>query len=499
MNVRTYRIMAIRKIGFLGIYVFLLAFCLYPVACKAADTIAGQTLDVSDPFNTGVGLDSKSIAARDFNDRCVSSVPDFHSLSLIESIDASLCNNAKVRRSWATVKAQAASLGVVKSGFLPVLSASIGHQVDNSSYAAQSTGPVSHVANTAAASLSLRLFDFGTRSADRESASSLLVAAIHARDAVLLQTLDDVVRAYFDGQSARSNMVAKAEGREIASATLRSATRREELGTIAHSDVLQATTAYARAALEYNRAAGEFHKTLSMLKYLMGMDSNVEIDLADGDVNIGEVSPELALRRRGALENLLSVAKINHPSILALRAEVDAARSSVKSAKAAGLPTIDFTYNYYKNAYPNQGLASGGLRTATAGVVISFPIFSGFSTKYKIRQMEAVVEQKDEELADKERDVATGIVRSFSDAKAALENLDATSILLKAATESLASSKRRYDKGASGILEVLSSQRELEDAKYERVRAIADWRASRFRVMTAAGRFERSYLELLTR
>lgn len=51
----------------------------------------------------------------------------------------------------------------------------------------------------------------------------------------------------------------------------------------------------------------------------------------------------------------------------------------------------------------------------------------------------------------------------------------------------LATVQRKFDKGASDILEVLSTQSALADAEQQRIQCLAEWRSARLRLLTSVG------------
>ena len=79
------------------------------------------------------------------------------------------------------------------------------------------------------------------------------------------------------------------------------------------------------------------------------------------------------------------------------------------------------------------------------------------------------------------------MVKTHADAVSALSNLEASDALLKSARAAMASSEKRYAKGAADILELLSTQSALTDALQERVRSVSEWHSARLRLIAAAG------------
>jgi outer membrane protein len=126
-------------------------------------------------------------------------------------------------------------------------------------------------------------------------------------------------------------------------------------------------------------------------------------------------------------------------------------------------------------------------RDTTVGIAITIPLFDGFLNRYRVRESEAIVRVKEAALTNTERGTLADIIKAYSDATAAAANLKDSQNLLDAAQASQASSKRRYEAGATDIVEVLNTQAALADARQERVRCLADWRSTRLRLLATSG------------
>jgi outer membrane protein len=187
----------------------------------------------------------------------------------------------------------------------------------------------------------------------------------------------------------------------------------------------------------------------------------------------------------------LSQAKENHPAVLAAKAQLESAKQKLTAARSEGLPTLDLTYNLYRNGRPNQGLTPNTLETLT-GFTLNFPFFDGFSRTYKVRGAEAQIEVQEAQLRDTQNQVLSEVVKAHADALAALNNLTAAQELLTAAQNALASVQRKYDKGAADILEMLTTQTTLSDANQQRITTLADWRSARLRLLANTGILGRS-------
>lgn len=411
---------------------------------------------------------------------CVVSLDIPTQLSLEAAIDLAMCSNPQVRAAWAAIKVQSGAVGEAKAAYLPTLAGSVSRLSDRTWFPGSTNAGTRTTGNTVYAALTWRLLDFGGREANLSAAKSLLDAASATHDATLQKTLTAVIQAYFDVQTAQAASAAKQEAVSIASGTLQTARRREARGAGSNGDTLQAETTVARAALDMSRAEGDLNKAKAVMVYAIGAPPGTKVSL----VSLGPPKTE---ELASSLADWLAQAEQSHPAIEAARAQVDAARARADVARSEGRPSLDLSASFYQNGRPGQGLSTTQTRERLMGVTLNLPIFEGFARTYKIRGADALVEQRAAELLDVEHRVAMEVVQAYSDAAAALKNLEASDTLLRSAQSSLASSQRKYEKGAADVLEILSTQKALADAQQERIRCISEWRSASLRVVSAAG------------
>jgi len=406
-------------------------------------------------------------------------------LILDEAVDLALCNNPQVKSSWANIKIQAGVAGEARATYLPVLTGALGRTNDQIRYS-NPLYPSSNIdRNTAQGTLTWRLLDFGGRDANRQSAEHLLSAALASHNATLQKVLTEAIGAYCDALTARAWLSAKTENMGIANITLNSAKTREKNGAVAQSDTLQAATALAKASLEKNRAQGQYEKALSVLKYVLGVQGNPTITLP---VNLDEKFGEDVGKE---LHAWLEEAQKKHPALLAARSQVEAARQRVEATRTASMPSLGFSANFYQNTRPGEAVTFTEAKETTVGLMLTVPIFDGFSSTYKLQGAKAQVEQKEALLVDTEQHIAMEVIKSHADATSALQNLEASAILLKTAQNAQAVSRRKYDKGAADIIELLNTQAALTDAWQERIRCLAEWRSASLRLLASSGQMGR--------
>jgi outer membrane protein len=404
-------------------------------------------------------------------------------LSLAAAVDRALCQNPQVKLAWTGIKIQAGLVGEGRAAYLPTVNVSTSRLFNTTEYPGSDIPAVSNQGTSKYANVSWRLFNFGAREANLDSANLLLHAAIVSHHATLQKVLNALIDAYFDAVTAAAVHQARVQAETLAEQTLQATRRREAGGAAAMSDVLQAQTALAKARLARARAQGERLKSAALLAYQMGVATEVPLRLPAGV----EASPKEDLRD---LKAWLDQARLRHPAIAAAQAQLQAARAKIAAVRDEGFGSVDLSYSYYENGYPNQGLSAVATKVTTYGLTLTIPLFEGFARNYKVRGAAAQAEQSEARLHDTVIQVSLEVIKAHADAQTSAENLSASQALLDAAEEASRSSARRYAKGAADILELLSTQNALAEAQQERIRCLSEWSAARLRLLSAVGVLE---------
>lgn len=412
---------------------------------------------------------------------CPAQVDFKKSLALGDAVDVALCNNPQVRGAWAQIKVQVGTVGEARAAYLPTINGSYSRLKNSTTYPETSGIPNSFtIGNQAYGSFNWRLFDFGGRAANRESANQLLASAMAGHDAAMQKAMVSVVQAYFDVLTGKALYEARRQMADIAENTFHSTKRREMKGAAALSDSLQASTSLAKAKLNESRSGGDYRKALGVLKQAMGIPGTTAIHLPD----------EVQGYRQSDIKDLnswLIEAEEMHPAIKQAKAKLESDKAKITAIRSEGLPTLDGTAYISRNGYPNQGLSYVNQTVISGGVTINFPIFEGFGRTYKVRGAQAQAELSEAQLRETTNQILTDVIKAHADAMTSLGTLKASERLLASAREAVDSSKRRYDKNAADILELLNTESALADAQQERIRAVAEYQSARLRLLANTG------------
>jgi len=415
-------------------------------------------------------------------------MPAGQALTLGEVIEQALCNNPQTHLAWANARAQAAQVGIARGAYLPTLSASVGRN-RNVNEAANGTARTARNQTAAGLNFSLLLFDFGGREAALESAMQLMAALAASENAVLQSVFLAAVQAYYQSLAAEAAVVAARESERASLESLKAAEARYRIGSGTPADSLQAQTAAAQATLVRIQAEGNARTALGVLANTLGLDAHRAPTLAAPAESGPEAGPEASFE--GDIAELIAAAKRQRPDLTAAEAQLRAAEAGIQTARASGLPSISLAASgqYQDNSLPDA------TRGHTVGINVSIPLFSGFSTTYRVRAAEA---QRDARLAQRDqldRQVSLDVWRAYFSLLSGTEAVRATTALLASAEQSARVATGRYRAGVGGILELLNAQSALANARQQHIQAYYNWRIARATLAQAMGKIDFDWMQ----
>jgi outer membrane protein len=456
--------------------------------------LSGRPAQAFDPLRAETGIPATAAAELIVDPAgCQFGVPG-RPLSLVEAAERALCANPKTRESWASVKVQAAGLGVARAAYLPTVSGN-GQVVRDNSVTDVTGHPTlssdtTATINSESVSLNWTLYDFGARAAAVRNANALLTSAQSSQDAALQATFVAVAKDYYAAQAAAGALDAARDVERMSADSMKAAQARVDRGIAPVSDALQAQTAYRQAVLARSKAQGTRQSALGTLSSDMDLSPDTPLQLPG--ITAG-VQPDPMFSR--SVSELIDDARRTHPSVLAAQAQVDAAEAKVDQTRDEGLPSVSLVSKYTRDNQP-VSLGLGILEFPSTGhewfvgVQVTIPFFEGFGRTYQVHQTEAQLEQQQVELDDTRQQVALEVWNSYQAVQTSSSGVTESANLLDIAGRSFEAAQHRYDHGVGNILELLNAQTALSNAKQQRIQALSDWQAARLRLAGSLGHLE---------
>jgi outer membrane protein len=386
-------------------------------------------------------------------------------LGLSDIIDIALLNSKETRQAWAQARAAAAVYGSERGSYLPNINASAsGSQQRNAVGGQEMTSSLrTYSAN---ASLNWLIFDFGGRKASVEATREALYAADWNHNAAIQNVILQVQQAYYDYFTTKGLLDAQQASVKEAMTNLNAAEDRHKSGVATIADVLQARTALSQSTLALETLQGRIMTTRGVLATAMGLPANTSYDI---DLPVGAPPVE---RTKKTIDEYLETALRERPDLAAAKAQALEAAARVRAVQAQGYPSVSLNGSVGKIIFDNSSKAIG---TNSAVIGLSVPLFTGFSHQYDVLAARA---QLDAAYANAQntRDIVTLQVWTSYYNFVTTDKLVLTiEDLLSSTVQNHDVAVGRYKAGVGSILDLLTAQASLENARAQQIQARSQW------------------------
>jgi outer membrane protein TolC len=386
-------------------------------------------------------------------------------LSLGDVIDLALRNNPVTRVSWAEARAAAAEYGSTRGAYLPSLTATATASRTRSA-PVNGGRPIQRSQINPGLTLSYLLLDFGGRSGTIAEARQNLFAADLTHNATIQATVLAVETAYFTYMANSALLGAERSAIAEAQANLAAAQQRDSVGLATIADVLQARTALSQEQLNLETIEGELQTARGNLAAAMGIPANVSYELGplQGAIPVRAVSV--------TVDSLIADAIARRPDLAAARAQAAAAAADVRVTKSAGLPALTLGSTAGRT-YSDPNIYGGGSYGVTLG--ISVPIFTGFSHQYDVAAARARADAAAAQADIVRQEVTTQVFTAYYALQTAGQRVTTADDLLASAQQSEQVAAGRYREGVGSIIDLLTAQTALANARAQQVQSRWQW------------------------
>jgi outer membrane protein TolC len=399
-------------------------------------------------------------------------------LGLPLAIDIALANSPRTRTTWQAARAAAEEVGSQRSQLYPDIDL-LGTEQRQKGTVGGGQITFQQTTFVPAVNLSWLLLDFGGRAADVEEAREALYAADFAHNQQIQDVVLDVTTAYYGYVSVRALAEAAQSDLDAARRNLEAADRRHDAGLATIADVLQAKTEVSAAQLQLQTAEGRGNVIRGNLATAMGLPADLPVDAEPLDDNVPVVAAS------ESIESTLGVSLEQRPELQAARARALAATARIRQERSDALPTVSLGANDNRIYYNIPGRDPG--TNYAAFLQVRVPLFSGFEHRHDVERARAEAEEENARVASLADDVRLEVWTSYYDLQTAAQQYATTLDLLAAADESARVAAGRYQEGVGNILDLLSAQRTLANARAQKILSRASWLSSVARLAHSTG------------
>jgi len=308
--------------------------------------------------------------------------------------------------------------------------------------------------------LSQDIYDFGKTPTQVKVQKRNLDSSRSDLENVSEQVIFNVKQAYYGVLQAKRNRDVSAGTVKQFQQHLEQAKGFYEVGTKPRFDVTKAEADLSNAKLNLIRSENALRLAVVTLNNAMGIPKAPEYTLED---NLSFQKYEITF------EDAIAMAYKSRPDLKSLGAKREAAEGSIDLAKTGYYPVLtgNASYNWTGEKFP---LEHGW----NVGAALSFPLFSGFSTKYQVEEAKAnlnVLKANEESLR---QNIFSDVQQAHLNLKEAEERIPAAELNMKQAQENFEIANGRYAAGVGNPIEVTDADIGLINARTAYIQALYD-------------------------
>jgi len=403
-------------------------------------------------------------------------------------IDLALNRNPDTREAWEAARAAAAGWGMSRAPFYPTVRADSRNGYERIlDQVPKHWGTFKNWSSSDLLTLNYDLADFGRRDAAARSAREQLLAANLHFNRKIQEVVFAVEKSFYLLDAERANVAAAQAIVRLATTDRMAVEKSRAAGLATKPDVLLARQREARARYELETAELGVSDAQANLALALG----VRVDTLPEIESFGGQTVPATLG--GAVDGLIDLAMHERPDLAAKVAALRSNDAAVDLARASLYPTVELSSYYGIHAF-NYTLSNPPTPQFTAmapeyaaSVAVRWDAFAGFEHVNSIERAEADREASRAQVYRYQLDIADQVWRAYYAFATALKKYQYAQALLRASQSAYDSNFGSFKRGLATIVDLLSAERDLADAKYTMVGSRADLLISAAAVAYATG------------
>lgn len=407
-----------------------------------------------------------------------------HPITLQEAVTLAQRNVPAAVQARGTLRTTSSSVRSAYGAFFPSLSSTVGQSKQGGQRWDQLRGPVagsfSPWQNSVTLNSNLEVFDGFRRWNDLKTRHADQDAAEANETAVKFSIALQVKTQYANVLAARESEAAARAQIDQAQAQLMASSARVRAGAATVSDSLRSVIALGNARLALLTAQNSIRVASATLTRLVGTPFLVTANPAD-TAGFAVTAIDSAA---------LAVAAKTGPAVAQAEMQYNSAHTAAWSAKSTYLPTISLSYRYSGNRADSSYTVSTGPYAFgnSFGVNLSFPLFNNFNREDQALRARVNEDNAAANLRDARLLAQQNLIQQIGALRTAEERIQIQQVSVAAAQEDLRVQQQRYTLGASTLLDLLTSQSQLNQARAALIQARQDYRIARAQLEALIGR-----------
>lgn len=392
-------------------------------------------------------------------------------INLQRCIDIALTNHPSINAAFGTVKAGESKIGQARSNYYPQLSFQSNYQRIGPAVSSSRNDPYNQYSNTL--NLSQNIFDFGKTSTQVEIQSLNKESSIADLQDAKGQVIFNVKQYYYGVLQGKMSRNVALETLNQFQQHYNMAKAFFEAGKSSKIDVTSAEVNLSNARISLLKAENSLRIAKINLNNAMGIPNAQEYEIED----------ELTYKPQNiSLTDALKNAYLNRPDLLSILRKKEGLEKTIILQNKGYLPSLSGNAAY---GYTGDDTAMD--KAWNVGVTLTFPLFTGLSTKYQVEEARAnldVLKANENNLKQKAYLEVESAFLSFREAE---QRIFAGNVIVRQAEENVDLARGRYTSGVGSYIEITDAMISLNNAKMTYINALSDYMISEASLQKAMG------------
>ncbi len=391
-------------------------------------------------------------------------------LALPDLVDLALRNNPASRRAWSAAREAAAQVEQARGIFMPTVTGVAAGAYQHTD-APDPSYEQDYLKYGPGLQVNYLILSFG---GGRKAAVEAALQTVYAADYAFNRTIQDVLLAtettYYSVISAEAGIQAAESSAQDARTILEAAQTRLSSGVGTELEVLQAQASADQSSYLLAGAEGQLKLAHGSLALALGLPADTPLQVMPPAREIPDIPLATDLRR------MIDEALARRPDLAALRSTLAARRAAVTAVGSPLWPSLYFNGSANRNYFDNDGPKPMQERDTAylAGLSLQWTLFDGFQTLSARRVARAQVEQVQALLKQAELAASAEVWSRYHAYETALQKYRFSNAFLKSALASRDAAMDRYKGGLNSLLDLLTSESQLAEARSQSIAARQD-------------------------
>ncbi|WP_431856406.1 TolC family outer membrane protein [Azospirillum sp.] len=410
--------------------------------------------------------------------------------TLQEALAQAYSTNPTLASQRAALRAADERVAQALSGYRPTVQGSLSVSGTRTNSAIESAGgnrsTTSTTPKTAGISVTQPIYDATVTPNVRRSER-----LVEAQRATVVNTEQQVLlnaaTAYLDVVQNQAVLTLNTNNEQVLRRQLEAARDRFRVGEYTRTDVSQSESRLASSIANRISSEGTLAASRAVYERFIGTMPGKNLK-----------APKPTFKLPSTLDEVVEMARANHPSVLAAAFTEAAQRDAVDQQFGRLLPSARLTAQGSRSydVGTSSGLTVNRQDTGSIQAQVVIPLYSAGQPEALVREAKETANQARIQIDETRRQIASAAISSWQGLMTARASIDSFQTQIKAAQIALEGVRQEAQVGSRTVLDVLNQEQELLNGRVNLVRAQRDEMVQAFTVLSAIGQLTAQQLRL---